>query len=613
MRAVAKKLHVLVTDAHNRAGLGACRSLGRAGYAVTAAFPYGFPRPAATWSRYGWDSAGHPDSWQDQLEFRNWMRDQVSTGRFDIVLPTSEGAIFGCQAVRGDFPGECLAILPSDRALQFTLSKFLCTQLAGSLGIPCPQTVFFSEGAKGGRANIEQAGLRFPIVIKTDNYLNEYGNYVKGRHFLVTDMDQAEEILHKLASLPTRILAQEWIPGSGTGACLLRFGGITWLHFAHRRLHEIPYTGGYSSYRESVRDDGLLRLGETILDAIGFEGAAMVEFRGRPGDTSFFLEVNGRLWGSLALALHCGINFPTGLVECYRNGRPTMNGYEYRSGVKCRNIFPGELFYMSSVLKASAARQIEPPPSKWQALAKFFVLSLNPGIRHDYFWWSDPLPGLFQAAGTTKRFCRRFIDRATRRLQRLRTKRLLQELRAEHSSRSKQPAYFHRPLQRILFLCYGNICRSPFAEHYWQRTMHQNSMTGPMATSAGFYPHGGRLTPAWIAELASDYAIDLTQHRSRVVTASQVDSVDAIFVMDRRNYFDLVTRFPGVRDKTYFLGWFAGDGADIEDPYDKNVATARDCLRRLARSLDGLINRIHVVPGGAPGGNVPGPQEAEKR
>lgn len=603
MNAAAKKIRVLVTDAHDRAALGTCRSLGRAGYAVTAAFPSGLPRPAATWSRYGSDSAGHPDAWEDQLAFRNWMRDQVASGRFDVVLPISEASVFACQAVREHFPAECSAILPSEGATQIMLSKSLSTQLVSSLGVTCPRTIYFAQGVGGRREDIEAAGLRFPIVIKTDNHSNQDGSYVKGRRFVVTDLDQAEGILHRLDSVPTRALAQEWVPGSGAGACLLRFGGKTWLGFAHQRLHEIPYTGGYSSYRKSVRNDGLLKLGETILDAMGFEGAAMVEFRGRPGDTPFFLEVNGRLWGSLALALHCGIDFPTALVECYRDGRPTMARHEYRSGIRCRNIFRGEFLYLGSVLKDSAARQIAPPPPKWRAVVEFIALSLNPLIRHDYFWWSDPLPGLAQAAGATKRFCRRFIDRRARRL-RKRSRWVLQRLRAGRAAGSEQAAPLPRPLQRILFLCHGNICRSPFAEHYWTRALQQSSMAGPTATSAGFYPHDGRQTPTWVAQLAAAYAIDLTQHRSRVVSADAVESADAIFVMDRRNYSDLVARFPSAEGKTYFLGRFAADGADIEDPYDANTDRARDCLQRMAQAIDGLISRIRAAESWA------GPREA---
>ena len=73
----------------------------------------------------------------------------------------------------------------------------------------------------------------------------------------------------------------------------MRFGGAVRLAFAHRRLHEIPYWGGYSSFRESCSDEQLAALGAAMLDATGHDGVAMVEFRrSRVDGQPYFLEIN---------------------------------------------------------------------------------------------------------------------------------------------------------------------------------------------------------------------------------------------------------------------------------------------------------------------------------
>jgi protein-tyrosine phosphatase len=227
-------------------------------------------------------------------------------------------------------------------------------------------------------------------------------------------------------------------------------------------------------------------------------------------------------------------------------------------------------------------------------LTEFLVLSLDPTIRHDYFWWTDPLPGLAQAALTLRRFCSQWIDRLARRRHRRRERHLLRRLSASHRQRAGRPEYFSEPPRRILFVCEGNVCRSPFAEQYWRRSLGPGTATLPAASSAGLHPVAGRSTPAWLARLAAAYGVDLTRHRSSVIDETQVAAADAIFVMDRRTYGGLTSRFPRARAKTYFLGWFAGDGGatEIADPYNQSNARAAQCLLLLARSLDGLARRL---------------------
>jgi protein-tyrosine-phosphatase/predicted ATP-grasp superfamily ATP-dependent carboligase len=590
----AKPLRILVIGAHRLPGLGAVRSLGRAGYKVIAAYPEGLERPAGRWSRYWSDELRYPDARRHQFEFRDWLCDQAKSGAFDAVLPVPESCVFGVAALRQALPKEVLPILASDAALEYTLSKFHSTRLALALGIPCPATVFISDGAHAGAWNCDFSELRFPIIIKTDNYLTQGGSYESTRRFLAANPTQAQDILRRLEHIPTRVIAQERIPGEGIGAFFLRFGGKAHLRFAHRRLHEVPYNGGPSSFRESYHDDALLRHGEVILDAIGYEGVAMVEFRrGTLDGNPYFLEINGRLWGSLALALHAGIDFPRALIECYQHGRPLTEVSEYASGIKCRNIFPGELSHLLSILTARRAPEDEPPPSRLRAIATFLALSFNPRIRHDYLWWTDPLPGIAQAARTVSWATQRILTKGRRSLHRRRDDRLLEKLRADHRMRCKQPKYFPHSLKSILFVCYGNICRSPFAATYWNARGKGRSTGWPVAVSAGFHPQTARNTPAWITTLASEFGVDLSHHHSQVINESDAHSADAIFIMDRRNFAALTCQFPWAEPKTYFLGLFADDDRiEIDDPYSLSAEEARLRFQQLVLSLDGLMQRI---------------------
>jgi protein-tyrosine-phosphatase/predicted ATP-grasp superfamily ATP-dependent carboligase len=593
MTVTDKSPRILVTDAHKLAGLGAVRSLGRAGYHVIAGYPQGEEQPAGSWSRYWSRESHYPSPRLHHFAFRDWLFDQARRGIIDGILPVVESTIVGVASVRRELPSGFLPILPSDLALEYTLSKYRSTQKALSIGILCPPTVFISDGVPPKEWNSNLSSLRFPVIIKTDNHLAPGGTYEPGRNFIAADLHAANRILRGLELKPIRIIAQELIPGGGTGAFLLRFGGKTWLRFAHRRLHEVPYTGGVSSFRESIHDDELVSLGEALLSAIDYEGLAMVEFRrGALDGKPYFLEINGRLWGSLALALHCGVDFPKSLVECYQNGAPATKTSNYRSGIKCRNIFTGELLHVLSVLRAKRGQGVN-SPSKFGTVAKFFALSLNPTIRHDYFWWSDPLPGVVGAARITSRFTSKSIKKTVDKIQDYRDAKILKQLKAEHQIRSVEPRYFECSPEKVMFVCYGNICRSPFAEHLWNTRTGGRSLNRNMAVSAGFHPQEGRTTPNWALDLAAEHGVDLAEHRSRLLTKAMVDSADAIFVMDRKNYRDLINQFPWTKHKIYFFGLFADNiWGEIDDPYGMTQDKARICYQRMVLALNGLLKRL---------------------
>jgi protein-tyrosine phosphatase len=171
--------------------------------------------------------------------------------------------------------------------------------------------------------------------------------------------------------------------------------------------------------------------------------------------------------------------------------------------------------------------------------------------------------------------------------------RTLRKLHLEHQRRATQRNYFRSSPRNVLFLCYGNICRSPFAEHLWNAKIRQRLPEAPIARSAGFHPLSNRRPPAWALKLAAERGVDLSEHRSAVVTKSMVDSADVIFLMDQRNYRDLMRRFPSARSKTYFLGLFADNGfVEIRDPFSRTKAEARVCYEHVAEAMEGLMRRV---------------------
>jgi protein-tyrosine-phosphatase/predicted ATP-grasp superfamily ATP-dependent carboligase len=571
---------VLITDAHELAGLGAVRSLGRAGHRVTVAHPRRPELCASRGSRYVAARLTSPDPWQDQPAFRAWLMDQARSGRYDAILPISEAAIVAASAVRARLGPGPAWLMPDDRALGFALSKVQATQAAARAGLLVPRTVV--PGA--GPAAQELAGLRFPLILKRDNRLLADGRYEKGAAACVHDLAQAEVILRAWEG--ASLLAQEHVPGHGAGVFLLRFDGTTHLRFCHRRLHEVPYTGGFSSLRESCHDDALVAQAEALLSAIDYAGAAMVEFRRGPDGAAWFLEINGRLWGSLALCLHAGADFPLALLECHLFGRPRRPQPPYADGIRCRNVVPGELLHLQSILRARGTDPARPGAAR--PLWEFVRLSLDPMVRHDHLWLADPGPALVQALNLGRRGLRqvrRLADGARDRL-------LLWREQRAHPTRLRR--VLSRPVRRVLFLCYGNICRSPFAAACFNRRVAGRG--GLRADSAGFYEPSGRPTPPPHRGIVRALGVDLAEHRSQVVNPELLHDADLIVAMDLHNLRALRRRFPEAAARTFLLGLFAPDGpALVRDPFWLEAGEARQVYEELAAAVEGLVSTISTT------------------
>jgi protein-tyrosine phosphatase len=140
----------------------------------------------------------------------------------------------------------------------------------------------------------------------------------------------------------------------------------------------------------------------------------------------------------------------------------------------------------------------------------------------------------------------------------------------------------------ILFVCKGNICRSPFAEGYARAALGDRARV----SSAGYDGKSGKPSPPDARTVARELGVDLEAHRARPITDELVREFDAIIVFDVANYDNVVGRFPWARAKVHRLGYVVRTGLpDIRDPYDRGVEEFRLAYGRIAQTLDAAIRR----------------------
>jgi protein-tyrosine phosphatase len=148
--------------------------------------------------------------------------------------------------------------------------------------------------------------------------------------------------------------------------------------------------------------------------------------------------------------------------------------------------------------------------------------------------------------------------------------------------------------QSVLFVCHGNIMRSPMAAEVFRDRMEKLGRTVGVGSVGTWTTNGRKADPRAIAA-ATEFGISLENHRSRSITEAIVANSDLICVMDHRNEVDVLTRFPGAAKKTVLLaGVSAAQRAsqEIPDPYMLGPDGVSECYRRLVPAIDALIRSL---------------------
>ena len=160
-----------------------------------------------------------------------------------------------------------------------------------------------------------------------------------------------------------------------------------------------------------------------------------------------------------------------------------------------------------------------------------------------------------------------------------------------------------RPLPRsVLVVCHGNICRSPYAAALLRRTL----PPVVQVASAGFVG-SGRPCPQAAVDAAKVCGLDLSGHRSQLLTPRDVANADLIVVMDAAQRSALHVLFGRDRGDVLVLGDLDPqpiDTREIEDPMDRSRAVFERSYSRIARCVRELGEAVAIGVRGALSGDV---------
>lgn len=384
---------VLVTDASRGSAISIIRSLGRRGMTVVAADAG--PASAGFSSRYVSATAVYPAPERQPAEAVEAIRRAAVEHAVDLVIPVTDEVILPLVAERESFAGTCALAIPDTAALAVAGDKQATLELARALGVPTPRTILVRTADEA----VEAAGeLGWPVVLKpqSSRILVESDGV---EAFGVTYAGDAGGLSREMRRYEGRcaVLLQEYGDGDAFGVELLTEEGRPLAAFQHQRIHEVPFTGGASALRESVPlSAALFEHSAALLAELRWTGLAMVEFKvGRDGPR--LMEINGRIWGSLPLAVKSGMDFPARLADLYLGGGSRANGrpaLDYRVGVRSRNL-ELEVVWIGSTLRGRRRYPFLASPSRRRGLAAAARLAW-PGDGFDILSVDDPRPGLVE-------------------------------------------------------------------------------------------------------------------------------------------------------------------------------------------------------------------------
>lgn len=387
-------VRVLITDGNERAALAVTRALGREQIEVVVGADT--QRSLAGSSRYCRKNFVYPSPHENPAGFVATILEMVRDHDIDAVFPISDIAMHVIGPERAQF--ERFTRLPSPPAevFQEISDKYRLMQRAVSEGVGIPETIFVPDGNLKG---ILDTIAVFPVVVKPGCSLVKDGSQWKKTS--VCYAESREDLLRlydEKAYLRAPSLIQQRVVGAGEGLFVLMQEGTPLGMFAHRRLRERPPSGGVSVLRESIAlPKAMVEATLKLLQPVKWHGVAMVEFKvDQVTQRPLLMEINGRFWGSLQLAVDAGVNFPSLLLDMAMGNPQTVPENGYRIGVKSRWLL-GDLDQLVMRVKKPDRTLNLPPgaPSKFRSFMSFCRF-----FERDLFYevedFDDPAPSRFE-------------------------------------------------------------------------------------------------------------------------------------------------------------------------------------------------------------------------
>ena len=385
-----KDTEAIILDGEQKSALSAARSLGARGIRVIT----GSARKTAMtlYSRHTSETFLYPSPLEDKENFVLRMIEMCASRKEKPVLfAFSDATFLPLSRSREKILKVAHFMLPSRESIETAFDKSRTMELARRLDIPIPKTLILKTEADI-KKNLHL--VRFPAVVKPRHSVS--WKALRGVQGSVIFAQNRSHLGHTVTSIQKETgelpIIEEYISGEEWGVEIVAKNGEVLQWFAHRRIRSLAPTGGASVVKESMILPPDLKVhSEKLIKKLVWNGVAMIEFKRDQtrGNQALLLEINGRFWGSLPLAVRSGIDFPYLYFRLAQGEGEQVAPQIYTAGVITRH-FLGDVKHLLSVFFSRDAMRAHAFPSRGKALKDFF--SPPPRTHDDVFSLSDPKP-----------------------------------------------------------------------------------------------------------------------------------------------------------------------------------------------------------------------------
>jgi predicted ATP-grasp superfamily ATP-dependent carboligase len=289
-----------------------------------------------------------------------------------VLMPLDDEAVWLCG--EADFGGGVVLAGPQGPAADVAVNKQKQVALAQAAGFNVPETRVIERPEE-----IDAAPIEFPVILKSALAVSRDGAGIsKGRGWICSDRRELEAAVKSWGGRGV-LLMQQYIPGVGEGLFGLATAGEVIAWSGHRRLRMMnPHGSGASACAPATElDRASQTAAESFLASCGWKGWFMIELLRDHTGKLWFIEFNGRAWGSMALARRAGLEYPAWTVQmALQPGIKIEVPARGDGSIVCRHL-GREMVHLLFVLRGSRSKALKDWPSFWATCSNVLRVRKN--------------------------------------------------------------------------------------------------------------------------------------------------------------------------------------------------------------------------------------------
>ncbi len=150
-------------------------------------------------------------------------------------------------------------------------------------------------------------------------------------------------------------------------------------------------------------------------------------------------------------------------------------------------------------------------------------------------------------------------------------------------------------VKNVLFVCTGNLCRSPMAEYLLKELLEKAGIRDVRVHSAGTWAADGEPAAPLALEVCREKGLDLSSHRSRGLAREMLFDSDLVVVMEMDHLHSVEDLLPDALAKTKLLAQFGGERGivrEIADPYGQPKRQYERCFETIQGHIRALFSEL---------------------